>query len=42
MKIDGLATDLYRLGDRSVTEQNKCVIIVARLSADYEMEVRML
>ena len=42
MEIDRLATDLHRLGDRSVTEIRKCVIIVAGLSADYEMECRML
>ena len=42
MKIDRLAADLHRLGDRSVTEFTKCVIIVAGLSADYEIEVCML
>ena len=42
MEIDRLAADLHRLGDRSVTELRKCVIIVARWSADYENEVRML
>ena len=39
---DWLAADLYRLGDRSVTKLRKCVIIVARLSADYQIEVCML
>ena len=42
MEIDRLAADLHRLGDRSVTEPRKCVTIVAGLSADYEIEVRML
>ena len=42
MEIDRLAADLHRLGDRSVTELRKCVIIVAELSAGYEIEVRML
>ena len=42
MEIDRLAADLYRLGDRSVAELRKCVIIVAGLSADYEIEVHML
>ena len=42
MEIDRLAADIHRLGDRSVTELRKCVIIVAGLSADYEIEVRML
>ena len=37
MKIDWLAADLDRL-----TELRKCVIIVAGLSADYEIELRML
>ena len=37
-----LAADLNRLGDRSVTELKKCGTIVAELSADYEIEVRML
>ena len=39
IEIDRLATDLHRLGDISVTELRKCVIIVAGLSADYEMQV---
>ena len=38
MEIDRLPADLHRLGDRSVTEVRKCVIIVAGLSVDYEME----
>ena len=42
MEIDRLAADLHRLGDRSVTELRKCMIIVAGLSADYELEVWML
>ena len=41
MEIDRLAADLHRLGDKSVTDPRKCVIIVAGLSADYEMECRM-
>ena len=42
MEIDWLAADLHRLGDKSVIELRKCVFIVARLSADYEIEIRML
>ena len=42
MEIDRLAADLHRLGDKSVTELRKCVIIVCGLSADFEMECRML
>ena len=42
MEINRLAADLHRLGGRSLTELLKCVIIVAELSADYEMECRML
>ena len=42
MEVDKLAADLHRLGDKSVTDLRKCVIIVAGLSADYEMECRML
>ena len=42
MEIDRLAADLHRLGDKSVTELRKCVIIVPGLSADFEMECRML
>ena len=42
METDRLAADLHKLGDRSVTERRKFVIIVAGLSADYEIEVRML
>ena len=41
-ETDRLAANIHRLGDRSVTELRKCVIIVARLSADYQMEVYML
>ena len=42
MEIDRLAADLHRLGDRSVTDLRKFVVIVTGLSADYEIEVRML
>ena len=42
MEIALLATDLHRLGDRSVTELRKCVTVVAGFSADYEIEVRIL
>ena len=42
MKINRLAADLHRLGDRSVTELRKCVVVVAGLSADYEIEAHML
>ena len=42
MEIDKLAGYLRRLGDKSVTELRKCVIIVSGLSADFEMECRML
>ena len=42
MEIDRPAADLYCLGDKSVTELRKCVIIVSGLSADFEMECRML
>ena len=42
MKNDRLAADLHRVGDGSVTEPRKHVIIVATLSADYKSEVRML
>ena len=42
MEIDRLAADLHRLGDRSVTQLRKCAIIVAGLSADYEIEVGMI
>ena len=41
-EIDKLAVYLHRLGDESVTELRKCVIIVSGLSADFEMECRML
>ena len=41
MEIDRLAADLHRLGDKSITELRKCVIIVSGLSADFEMECRM-
>ena len=42
MEVDRLATDLHRLGDKFVTELRKCVIIVSGLSADFEMECRIL
>ena len=42
MEVDKLAGDLHRLGDKSVTELRKCVIIVSGLSADFEIECRML
>ena len=42
MEVDKLAGDLHRLGDKSVTELRKCVIIVSGLSADFETECRML
>ena len=42
MEIDWLATGLHKLGDRFGTELRKYVIIVTVLSADYEIEVRML
>ena len=42
MEVDRLAADLHCLGDKSVTELRKCVIIVSGLSADFEMECRIL
>ena len=42
MEIDRLAAGLHRFDDKSVTEQRKCVIIVSGLSADFEVECRML
>ena len=42
IEVDRLAADLHRLGDKSVTELRKCVIIVSGLSADFEMECRIL
>ena len=42
MKIDRLAAGLHRLGEKPVTELGKCVITVSGLSADFEMECRML
>ena len=42
IETDRLAAHLHRLGKRSVTELRKYVIIVAGLSADYQIEVRML
>ena len=42
MEIDRLAADLHRLGEKSISKRRKCVIIVSGLSADFEMECRML
>ena len=42
MEVDRLSADLHRLGDKSVTELRKCVIIVSVLSTDFEMECRIL
>ena len=42
MEVHRLAADLHRLGDKSATELRKCVIIVSGLSADFEMECRIL
>ena len=42
MEVDRLAADLHRLGDKSITKLRKCVIIVSGLSADFEMECRIL
>ena len=42
MEVDRLAEDLHRLGDKSVTELRKCVIIVSGLSADFKMACRIL
>ena len=42
MEMNRLAADLHRLGDKSVTGLRKCVIIVPSLSADFELECRML
>ena len=42
MEVDRLAADLQRLGDNSVTELRKCVIIVSGLSADFEMKCQIL
>ena len=42
IEIYRLASDLHRLGDKSVTELRKCVVFVSGLSADFEMECRML
>ena len=35
MEVERLAADLRRLGDKSVAELRKCVIIVSGLSADF-------
>ena len=42
MEIDRLAADLHRLRNRSVTGLRERVSIVPVLSADYEIEVRIL
>ena len=42
MEVDKLAADLHRLGDKSVTELRKCVIIVSGLSAGFKMACRIL
>ena len=42
MEVDRLAADLHRLGYKSATELRKGVIIVSGLSADFEMECRIL
>ena len=42
VEIDRLAADFYRLGDKFVTELRKCVIIVAGVFADYQIECRIL
>ena len=42
IEVDRLAADLHRLGDKFVTELRKCVITVSSLSADFEMECRIL
>ena len=42
MEVDRLAADLRCLGDKSVIELRKCLIIVSGLSADFEMECRIL
>ena len=42
MEIDQLAADLHRLGDIFVTQLRKCVINLAGLSADYDVEIYML
>ena len=42
MEIDRLAADLHRLGDKSITELRKCVIVVSGLSAYFQMECRIL
>ena len=42
MEVNRLAAGLHRLGDKSVTELRKCVIIVSGLSVDFERECRIL
>ena len=42
MEVDRLAADLHRLGDKSAIDLRKCVIIVSGLSADFEMDCRIL
>ena len=40
MEIDRLVANLHILGDKSMNELRKCIIVVVGLSADYEMECR--
>ena len=42
MEVDRLAADLHHLGDKSVAELRKCVIVVSGMSADFEVECRIL
>ena len=42
IQIDRLAADFHRLDGRSVTGLRRCVVIVAGLSADYDIDVRMV
>ena len=42
MENDRLAADLHRSGEKSVTELRKCVIIMSGMSANFEMECRIL
>ena len=41
-EVDRLTADLHRLGDKSVTELRKCVIIAPGLSAGFGFECRIL
>ena len=42
MEVDRLAAGLHRLGDKSVTDVRKCVLVVSGMSAGFAMECRML